>query len=65
MTMTAVLPTVAETSAALQPAVPAWMQKIEDSLKPFQKRVREFILTRPASAVWMTMGSGKTLEAAM
>lgn len=59
--MTAVLPTVAETSAALQPAVPAWMQKIEDSLKPFQKRVREFILTRPASAVWMTMGSGKTL----
>lgn len=37
------------------------MQKIEDSLKPFQKRVRDFILTRPASAVWMTMGSGKTL----
>ncbi|WP_155288604.1 SNF2-related protein [Rhodococcoides fascians] len=59
--MTAVLPTVAEASSAPRSALPAWMQKIEDSLKPFQKRVRDFILTRPASAVWMTMGSGKTL----
>lgn len=63
--MTAVLPTVAETptpaQSAAPSALPAWMQTIEDSLKPFQKRVREFILTRPASAVWMTMGSGKTL----
>ncbi|MGB3676173.1 MAG: SNF2-related protein, partial [Candidatus Nanopelagicales bacterium] len=47
--------------AASNSALPAWMQTIEDRLKPFQKRVREFILTRPASAVWMTMGSGKTL----
>lgn len=59
--MTPVMTTVAETPAASQSALPDWMQTIEDSLKPFQKRVREFILTRPASAVWMTMGSGKTL----
>ncbi|MET3959954.1 hypothetical protein ABIE52_006889 [Rhodococcus sp. OAS809] len=53
--------TVTGTPVASNPALPVWMQTIEDKLKPFQKRVREFILTRPASAVWMTMGSGKTL----
>lgn len=47
--------------AAQHPVLPVWMQTIEDKLKPFQKRVRDFILTRPAAAVWMTMGSGKTL----
>ncbi|PZU04571.1 MAG: hypothetical protein DI630_00150 [Gordonia sp. (in: high G+C Gram-positive bacteria)] len=41
--------------------LPVWMETIESKLKPFQKRVREFILTRPAAALWMTMGSGKTL----
>lgn len=59
--MTAALSTAAEAPASPAPALPAWMQTIEDKLKPFQKRVREFILTRPAAAVWMTMGSGKTL----
>lgn len=59
--MTAASTIVAGTPATPQAALPAWMQIIEDKLKPFQKRVREFILTRPASAVWMTMGSGKTL----
>ncbi|WP_014924747.1 DEAD/DEAH box helicase [Gordonia sp. KTR9] len=43
------------------PALPVWMQAIENTLKPFQKQVRDFIRTRHASAVWMTMGSGKTL----
>lgn len=59
--MTAALTTVAGAPAPPPPALPAWMQTIEDKLKPFQKRVRDFILTRPASAVWMGMASGKTL----
>lgn len=57
--MTTALPTSPSTPTA--PALPVWMQAIEDRLKPFQKLVRTFILTRPAAAVWMTMGSGKTL----
>lgn len=59
--MTAVLTTPSGTPAAPQPALPPWMQTIEDALKPFQKQVRDFITTRPACAVWMGMGSGKTL----
>lgn len=59
--MTAASTIVSGAPAPPQSALPVWMQIIEDKLKPFQKRVRDFILTRPASAVWMTMGSGKTL----
>lgn len=43
------------------PALPEWMQRIEDTLKPFQKTVRQFLLGRPAAAVWASVGSGKTL----
>ena len=41
--------------------LPPWMRRIEDSLKPFQKRMREHMITRPASAIWAGVGSGKTI----
>ena len=39
--------------------LPDWMRRIEDSLLPFQKNVRQFLMTRPAAAAWVGMGGGK------
>lgn len=62
------LPIVTRPDPAAQlPAPPDWVKgspwasDIESKLKHFQKYVRHFIMTRPGSAVWMKMASGKSI----
>lgn len=43
------------------PALPDWMQHIEDEMTNMQKMVRQFIMDRPACSVMVDMGGGKTL----
>lgn len=38
-----------------------WDVVIENTLEPFQKVVRQFIIDRPYSGIFLTMGGGKTL----
>ena len=43
------------------PGMPDWERKIEDTLAPFQRYVRKFMMDRPCSGIFLTMGGGKTL----
>lgn len=38
-----------------------WDEVIENTLEPFQKVVRQFVIDRPYSGTFLNMGGGKTL----
>lgn len=39
---------------------PPWLRDIDDSLRPYQRQVRQFIIDHPYAGVFLTIGGGKT-----